>query len=92
MARHPSGWCHRMRSQRVNIWDTQRLRPDKWLIYHPYQEVKFTRPPWLTRWGFPAKPRTEADPRAKRDHKFCNMSMLHKQDEKKPLVQRVVEQ
>ena len=23
---------------KVNIWDTQRLRPDKWLIYHPYQD------------------------------------------------------
>mmetsp|Transcript_33375 Transcript_33375/g.50487 ORF Transcript_33375/g.50487 Transcript_33375/m.50487 type:complete len:99 (+) Transcript_33375:28-324(+) len=85
MCRKPNGWCHRMRQKKINIWDCRRMRVDKWLCKHPYDEVKFFRPPWLTRYGNPANPRS--DPKSitpDGQSKFCNMSRLHQQDAKNP--------
>merc|ERR1711972_729353 len=77
----PSGWCNEMRSRKVNIWCRRRMKPRTWLCTQPYHETKFTRPFWLTRWGFPMKPRT--DPKQispEWEDKYCNMSRLHQQD------------
>mmetsp|Transcript_100943 Transcript_100943/g.324034 ORF Transcript_100943/g.324034 Transcript_100943/m.324034 type:complete len:95 (+) Transcript_100943:75-359(+) len=85
MCRKASGWCVKMRSCKVNIWDRRKMRPDKWMISLPYTETKFTRPPWLTRFGFPALPRS--DPKTitpDGESKYCNMSRLHEQDAKRP--------
>mmetsp|Transcript_63740 Transcript_63740/g.137093 ORF Transcript_63740/g.137093 Transcript_63740/m.137093 type:complete len:96 (+) Transcript_63740:91-378(+) len=84
MGKQPVGWVNALRARRVNIWEPKYMRPDKWLCNHPYTEVKFTRPPWLTRYGFPAQPRTAPGDVVRNSAKHCDMSKLHKQDAKKP--------
>mmetsp|Transcript_51180 Transcript_51180/g.122592 ORF Transcript_51180/g.122592 Transcript_51180/m.122592 type:complete len:89 (-) Transcript_51180:35-301(-) len=82
MGRHPMGWCNRMRSKKVNIWEYRFMTPDKWLCNQPYYEVKFTRPYWLTRRGYPNFPRTDAHQIGSKGQKYCDMSRLHQQDSK----------
>mmetsp|Transcript_101644 Transcript_101644/g.180223 ORF Transcript_101644/g.180223 Transcript_101644/m.180223 type:complete len:94 (-) Transcript_101644:47-328(-) len=84
MCRKPMGWCNRLRSKTVNIWDPARHRPDKFLCSQPYHETKFTRPKWLTKWGFPKQPRTPAHEIGRKGEKYCNMSHIHQQDSKRP--------
>mmetsp|Transcript_65215 Transcript_65215/g.102730 ORF Transcript_65215/g.102730 Transcript_65215/m.102730 type:complete len:90 (-) Transcript_65215:20-289(-) len=86
MCRKPMGWTNALRCKKVNIWDPARQRVDKYLCSQPYQEVKFTRPTWLTRFGFPSKPRSSPEDLALRkgDAKYCDMSKLHKQEAKRP--------
>eukprot|EP00435_Cladocopium_sp_Y103_P064850 s75_g26.t1 len=40
MARRPMGWCNRMWSKRINIWECRFMRADKWLVNHPYHETR----------------------------------------------------
>eukprot|EP00811_Abedinium_folium_P019882 NODE_28849_length_464_cov_4.451039.p2 GENE.NODE_28849_length_464_cov_4.451039~~NODE_28849_length_464_cov_4.451039.p2 ORF type:complete len:89 (-),score=18.78 NODE_28849_length_464_cov_4.451039:105-371(-) len=85
MCRHKMGWQNRLRVNRVNIWDVKRMRPDKLICHQMIHETKFTRPPWLTRFGFPMKARTDnADKSTYHTPKYCNMSRIHKQDNFKP--------
>mmetsp|Transcript_67297 Transcript_67297/g.156233 ORF Transcript_67297/g.156233 Transcript_67297/m.156233 type:complete len:94 (+) Transcript_67297:129-410(+) len=80
MCRYPSGWCNRMRSKRINIWQIKRMHLHQHLCHHPYTEVKFTRPYWLTRFGFPANPRTDRHELGSKGEKYCDMSKLHQQE------------
>mmetsp|Transcript_15139 Transcript_15139/g.40370 ORF Transcript_15139/g.40370 Transcript_15139/m.40370 type:complete len:95 (+) Transcript_15139:118-402(+) len=89
MCKLPMGWCNKPRSNRINIWALQRKRPAIYLTLMPFHETKFTRPPWLTKYGFPANPRT--DPKEigrKGEAKYCDMSRLHRQDAARPLELR----
>mmetsp|Transcript_91174 Transcript_91174/g.242133 ORF Transcript_91174/g.242133 Transcript_91174/m.242133 type:complete len:94 (+) Transcript_91174:94-375(+) len=81
MCRLPSGWCNRMRSKRLNKWAINRMNLHQHLVNHPYTEVKFTRPAWLTRWGFPANPRTDPHEIGRKGEKYCDMSKLHSQED-----------
>eukprot|EP00439_Symbiodinium_sp_Y106_P023858 s7408_g2.t3 len=83
MNRRPMGWCNRLRAKKVNIWKYQFMGPDKWLCNHPYHEVKFTRPYWLTRRGFPNFPRSDPHQIGPKGEKFFDMSRLHAQDDRK---------
>mmetsp|Transcript_38948 Transcript_38948/g.70913 ORF Transcript_38948/g.70913 Transcript_38948/m.70913 type:complete len:120 (+) Transcript_38948:71-430(+) len=84
--RRPMGWSNALRAKRVNIWDVALRRPDKLLTSQPYMETKFNRPRWLTRYGFPAEPRTprEEMKKAYDGKKYCNMARIHHQDKRVP--------
>eukprot|EP00435_Cladocopium_sp_Y103_P065626 s75_g27.t1 len=43
-------------------------------------EVKFTRPFWLTRRGFPNFPRSNPQELGPKGQKYCNMSKIHQQE------------
>eukprot|EP00434_Breviolum_minutum_P016976 symbB.v1.2.014976.t2/scaffold1107.1/size155946/10 len=72
-----------MWSKRINIWESRFMRPDKWLCNHPYHEVKFTRPYWLGRRGFPNIPRSNPHEIGRKGEKYCDMSKIHQQETRK---------
>eukprot|EP00929_Paragymnodinium_shiwhaense_P009377 TRINITY_DN11352_c0_g1_i2.p3 TRINITY_DN11352_c0_g1~~TRINITY_DN11352_c0_g1_i2.p3 ORF type:complete len:106 (+),score=13.82 TRINITY_DN11352_c0_g1_i2:105-422(+) len=85
LCRKPMSWTYRLKRYRVNIWDARKYRADKYLCVQPYQEVKFTRPWWLTRHGFPKFSRTPGhEIGSKGEDKYCDMSKIHRQEARRP--------
>merc|ERR1711953_551554 len=77
-------WTREMRKFKKNRWDVTARNPCQWLVMQPHQETKGRRPPWLTRFGFPKEPRTPADQTGYTGKKYCDMSMIHQMDRRRP--------
>jgi len=82
MCRYNTGWANRLARCVQNKWNIRKVRPDKYLCRQEYIETKFTRPKTLTRFGFPAHPRSTNE-ELPLTNKYCDMAKLHEQDRKK---------